>query len=145
MHFWIVKINYFFKFLPIYEHFQIWFLNEFFVTFDQKRLIFCQNRHFLRLIIGFFWLQILEKGSYGLPNIIFEKSIFCYENLILNAKNEKHYFCFISSFYNRWFRLKHKHCLNFILVTKNGLLKNDVWNSKEPFFKNLEPKNDYQS
>ena len=34
---------------------------------------------------------------------------------------------------------------NLFLVTENGLLKNDVWNSIGPFFKNLEPKNDYQS
>ena len=31
-----------------------------------------------------------------------------------------------------------------ILVTKNGLLKNDVWKPIEPFLKNLESKNDYQ-
>ena len=38
--FWIVKINYFFNISPIYEHFKTWFVNEFFITFDQKRLIF---------------------------------------------------------------------------------------------------------
>ena len=31
------------------------------------------------------------------------------------------------------------------MVTKNGLLQNDVWKSIGPFPKNLEPKIDYQS
>ena len=45
---------------------------------------------FLVLIIVF-WLEIIKKRFYGLPNIIFEKSIFCDQNEILNAKNEKYH------------------------------------------------------
>ena len=41
--FCIVEIDYFFNGLPIYKRFQIGFFNEFFIIFDQKRVIFCQK------------------------------------------------------------------------------------------------------
>ena len=47
--FCIVKIDYFFNVLPIYERFQIWFLNEFSIIFIKKESFFVENWQFLIL------------------------------------------------------------------------------------------------
>ena len=66
-------------------------------VFTKKRLIFVKMDDYVSFseLIIVYWLWILEKSFYGLPNIIFEKSIFYDENQMLNPKNEKYHFFFI--------------------------------------------------
>ena len=49
-------------------------------------------------LIIVFWLQIFRKRSYGLLNIIFEKSIFDDQNDIINRNFEKKIFIFFFNF-----------------------------------------------
>ena len=147
--FCIVKIDYCFNVLPIYERFQIWFFHEFFIIFCQKESFFFKNWQFLIIFSidnHFFapnsWENVLWTFKYQ-----FWETIFCDQNDILRAKNEKHNFFFISS-NNELFCLKHK-CFWFsdfeILFwsQKKWTSQSDVWKSIGPFLKILEPKNDY--
>ena len=94
--FCIVKIDYCFNVLPIYERFQIWFFHEFFIIFCQKESFFVKNWQFLiifRIDNHFFapnsWENVLWTFKYQ-----FWETIFCDQNDILRAKNEKHNFFF---------------------------------------------------
>ena len=97
-------------------------------------------------MIIIFSLQILEKMSYGLSNISFEKPFFVTKMTFWGQKMRN--IIFFISFNNEWFCLKHK-CFWFSAFEilfwsqKKWTSQSDVWKSIGPFLKILEPKNDY--
>ena len=94
--FWIVKIKYFFNILPIYERFGIWFLNEFFITFDQKRLMFCKklrvssNKGHIWTFKHHFW-----EVHFCLQNEILRTA--CVSNDDMKRNNVSHFFMSVNA------------------------------------------------
>ena len=149
--FCIVKIDYFFNVLPIYERFQIWFLHEFFIIFYQKESFFVKNWQFLilfsidsRFLAPNSWEKILWTSEHHFWEVHFfvtkmkfqmqkTRNIIYVSNQIIHCKTmiwKKLCFSFFAFKISFW--------------SKNGLLKTDVWKSIAPLLKNLERKNDYQ-